>query len=413
MCAFEVDGCVRRWLDGLSPRSVRSHLPLLLKFFGFCGVSAVEAVEFQRVNALSYRFVDAVYEWFNGQNLGAGTKRFRASMVRGFFLANRVPLPKDKHRFRSEKAKVVGELTVDEFRKIVVSCNLTYKAAFLIQFQSGSGVGELLYINESLAPHVWDEVRKGQKIIRLVMPGRKQNRNVHPYYSFIGTDAVDALRQLFHSRGWKQDSVLFRTLRDDPVSANSLQTYFRSQAVKLGLIKSETPKCLKCGAETVKQRFRKNGANKTHYLCTSCHCSLPSSEYGISQNMWGGVRYRMRTHELRDLFRTEFHRAQTYNGADSACGEFFMGHSIDKLKYDKIMRDKTYALEQYRRAMPFLNVLSEDPRKVERAEVDSELTFLRKKVSELEMGRQEFRELERKVSLLLERSPEWKKRVQE
>ena len=50
-----------------------------------------------------------------------------------------------------------------------------------------------------------------------------------------------------------------------------------------------------------------------------------------------------------------------------------MGHEIDPLQYGKIMRDRKYALEQYRKALPWLNILSEDPCKVDRVDVAAQL----------------------------------------
>jgi len=202
------------------------------------------------------------------------------------------------------------------------------------------------------------------------MPGRKQNRNVRPYYTFIGSDAVEALKQLFHSKGWNRDDVLFRTEYGKPVSATSLQSYFKVRAFKLGIVKAYTPKCLDCGGETVKRHHRKKGEKRLYYLCTACQSEHLPSEFKGEREEWSHICYKLRTHELRDLFRTEFHRAQTYNGADPDAAEFFMGHMTDPLMYDKIMRDKSYGLQQYRRAMPFLNVLSEEPRKIDRVELD-------------------------------------------
>ena len=47
------------------------------------------------------------------------------------------------------------------------------------------------------------------------------------------------------------------------------------------------------------------------------------------------------------------------------CAEFFLGHDIDANHYNKIMQlHPEYAEEQYIKAMPFLNIVSEDPRKV-------------------------------------------------
>lgn len=368
-----VDVALKRYLDSLSPRSRVNRLSVLDRFFGFCGVSVSEAVSFQRADPSSYRFVDSAYEWLDRSGITVSTKRTQMGSIRGLFIVNRCPLPMDRHRFRSEVVPVVGDLSVDEFRKIVVASNVTYRPAFLVAFQGGCGVGELCYINTHHADYVFDEVRKGRQIIRLSLPGRKQQRNIFPYYTFVGSDAVEALRQLFYSRGWKRDNVLFRNERGEPVSGACYQTYFRAMALKLGLIRRKTPNCLDCGGETVRKRSRATGKDLVYYLCVGCQRIRPASDYGRDHKDFGSIRYRMKTHEIRDLFRTEFHRAQTYAGADADCAEFFMGHSIDALKYDKIMRDRKYALEQYRKALPWLNLLSENPRVVDRSEVQDQL----------------------------------------
>lgn len=368
-----VDVALKRYLDSLSPRSRVNRLSVLDRFFGFAGISASDAVLFQRENPSSYRFVDLGYGWLDRPGIMVSTKRSQMGIIRGLFVVNRCPLPVDRHRFRSDVSPVVGDLSVDEFRKIVIASNVTYRPAFLVAFQGGCGVGELCYINTHHADYVFDEVRKDRKIIRLDLPGRKQRRNVFPYYTLIGADAVEALRQLFYSRGWKRDNVLFRNERGEPVSGACYQTYFRSMALKLGLIRRKTPSCLDCGGETVRKRSRVTGRDLVYYVCVSCQHERLASDYGRDHRDFGSIRYRMKTHEIRDLFRTEWHRAQTYAGADADCANFFMGHSIDPLKYDKIMRDKKYALEQYRKALPWLNILSENPRVVDRSEVSDEL----------------------------------------
>ena len=377
------DPCLKRYLQGLAEKTAYCNRYVLDGFFGYVGVKPREAVAFQRGDPLNYRFVDLVYEWLSKSGNSVSSMRTKMGCIRGFFVANRSPLPRDKHRFHSEKVPVAGELTVEEFKKILSKSNLVYRAAFLVMFQSGSGVGELLYINEKLVGHVWSEVRKGSRFVRLNMPGRKANRNVRPYYTFIGGDAVEALKHLFHSQGWRKDSVLFMNQYGAPLSAGSLQNYFRSQATKLGFIQPKTYPCLRCGEETVKRRGKVDRNYRIYYLCVSCGKVNMSSDFGLSQRDVGGIRYRMRTHELRDLFRTEWSRAQTYFGVASYASEFFMGHSIDPLKYNKIMSDKTFGLQQYRKALPMLNILSEDPRKIERSEVQDQLEASEAKVDAL------------------------------
>jgi len=329
--------------------------------------------------------------------------------VRGFFLANRAPLPYDRHKFRSDKVPVVAEMNVEDLRKVIVASNVTMAAAFMVQFQSGSGRGELCYINENHAVHVWDEVRRGARVIRLVMPGRKSKRNIQPYYSFIGLDAIELLKRVFHSRGWKRDAVLFRTKRGDPITPHSIQKYFRDKAFQLGLIKPKTPPCLDCKGETVKHSHRLNGKEKTFYLCVKCGLDKRASEYGLNHKVLSGIRYRMKTHEVRDLFRTEWHRAQRMFGVDADVGRFMMGHTIDSLKYDKIMKDVEATTAEFRKAMPMFNILSEDPRKISRSEVQEQLEaseakvdVLSKEVAELRREHKDIQAVRDNLPLLLE-----------
>lgn len=388
------DRCVERYISSLAEESRPMAKRILMRFFSFAGVSPEEAVCFQREHPVDYRFVDLAYEWLERGELAVATKRTRFSMVNAFFLSNRVPLPKDRHRFHSNKEKVAGELSVEEFRRILLSCNRTYRAAFLVQFQSGSGVGELVHINTHHAGLVWDEIKRGRHVIRLTMPGRKRNRNIKPYYTFLGGDACRALRDLFHSCGWRKDSVLFRNEYGQPLSRNSLSTYFRAHAIKTGVIKQFTPSCLDCGGETVKQLRSRYGLKRTYYVCTVCDSVHLAGDFPLGPHERGGIRYRAKTHELRDLFHTQWHYAQKYAGVDAIASEFFMGHGgrIDPDEYDKIMRDTAYAMGEYRKALPFLNVLSENPLKVARTVLDDELAGQRK---ELELLRRELARVSR------------------
>ncbi len=56
-------------------------------------------------------------------------------------------------------------------------------------------------------------------------------------------------------------------------------------------------------------------------------CGLEHKKFGKASE----IRYRFHAHELRDSFRT----VCTVCGLDYPVAEFFIGHSIDKLGYDK------------------------------------------------------------------------------
>ena len=386
---------VERWRLGLAASTARANLPLIEGFFQFCEVSAEAAIDWQNAHPGDYRFVDAAYQWIEqNPHLSVSTMETRMGIVRGFFVANRAGLPQDKHRFHSDKEPVVGELSVDEFRRILLSCNVTYNAALLVQFQSGSGRGELAYINIQHAEHVWREVKRDRRIIRLTMPGRKSNRNRKPYYTFIGGDAVDALKRLFHSHGWKKPSFLFEDQFGQPVTTKALSTYFKRHSFRAGVVKPKTWACLTCGGETVKQMRSKQGQKWVIYVCTACQMEHRADAYQVGRHEWGGLRYRVRTHELRDLFRTQWHRAQRYAGVDPDDAEFHMGHTIDPDKYDKIMNDVVEARRQYRLALPWLNVVSESPEKVDRVVVEEELESLRREMAQIPLLMRKLEELD-------------------
>lgn len=63
-------------------------------------------------------------------------------------------------------------------------------------------------------------------------------------------------------------------------------------------------------------------------------------------------------HELWDRFRT---RAQKSPAPDKDMFEFFLGHDVDPLRYNKAMDDHEYTALQHKLGEPWRNILSEDP----------------------------------------------------
>ena len=388
---------MNRYMDRLSKRTKPIYLRILQNFFEFCNISPDEAIEWQKQHIGDYRFVDLALDYLRQKEVMVSTKHHTYATIKGFFLANRAPLPKEKLFFKSDISPTITELSISELKTILAGSSLNYRAAFMVAFQAGLGANEVVYVSNFLADHVFSEVKKGSDIIRLDMPGRKSKRNIVPYYTFIGSDAINILKQLFESRCWTKEPLLFLNQNGDPLSVKNYITYFHEAALRTGVIKRKTPKCPECGKETVHKRVKRNSA----YFCVDCQQTWTGGELGRNSAKVAGIRYRVRSHELRDLFRTEFHRAQAYNQADPTCAEFFMGHSIDPLNYDKIMRDRKYALSQYRRALPWLNVLSEDPRVIDRSEVEDQLESQR---VQAEVMSKKVVELERKLKVL--NSPE-------
>jgi len=65
-------------------------------------------------------------------------------------------------------------------------------------------------------------------------------------------------------------------------------------------------------------------------------------------------RYGKNVHELRDVFRTLWEKSS----GKGAAAEYFMGHTVDPLEYNKAYSDEEYSREQYLEALPYLQIMS-------------------------------------------------------
>jgi len=71
-----------------------------------------------------------------------------------------------------------------------------------------------------------------------------------------------------------------------------------------------------------------------------------------------GNRYGKNPHELRDTFRSKATGICAEERIPPTMFEFFMGHRIDKNLYDKYCNDKVAVKIQYRKAIPYLNIMT-------------------------------------------------------
>jgi len=81
-------------------------------------------------------------------------------------------------------------------------------------------------------------------------------------------------------------------------------------------------------------------------------------------------RYHIHAHELRDLFKS----LCTLNGVNQVASELFLGHTVDKLGYDKSPQyDEEWFKNEYRKVEPLLNIVS-NPKGL-KGDQDLKLTF--------------------------------------
>ncbi|MFH0749013.1 MAG: hypothetical protein V1915_03750 [Candidatus Bathyarchaeota archaeon] len=379
---------VKDWLSRLEPKTADQYRRKAYKYFmwvqenggAFAHKSAEDLLDLQ-VNAsgrAQYNQVKLLVHYITLNIKGAvSSKAHFYSAIRSIYEHNYAPLPRDANfRIHGETPPVEGELTVEGLRKIVLAANRCYRAVFLCMFQSGMGVGEFTAFNR-----MWDRIgpQLKKERTRVDLSGRKHAKNREPFYTFLGRDAIVALKEyLEKDRGpIKAGEAIFLNQHGNPLNGSNIGDQFLECAIRGGLTQEKTIPCTVCGGKTLKHRkpFNKESkALKVFYRCLDCGNETWASD---DQRVSRSVRYGTNPHEMRDLFRSEWDTST----AKGVCAEFFMGHDIDPNDYNKVMKmHPDWAEEQYALAEPFLNILTQDPRKVPL----NEITELRKKNLDLE-----------------------------
>jgi len=211
---------------------------------------------------------------------------------------------------------------------------------------------------------VKQQVLSGKKVAKEVYPGRKGGL---PFYSLVGGDGLLTLRNyLEHERGpIRPGEALIINQIGRPLSWANVHRTFNRIAIECGIIEQKTPRCLRCGGKTRKKFVWSRGPSgrkgKTHYICLECgHAEPAYPEYRGSKS----TRYGVNPHELRDLAKTLWYTSGTN---EKWMADFFSGrtHQVDPNNYLKAMKHYPDWMEDvYLKVLPWLNVLSEDPKKV-------------------------------------------------
>jgi hypothetical protein len=203
---------------------------------------------------------------------------------------------------------------LDEVRKLIMNVRHPYKAALMTILQSAMGLEEFEEFN--LAG--WRKAVKNldaSEPLRIDLYREKTSKTqVKKYYTWIGRDAKELLKEWLLIRPENSgNDALFQVYNKNvgefvPLSGRGLSDCVRETAKRIGLIK---PNQLR--------------------------------------------RYHVHAHEFRDLFKS----LCTLSGVNPLASEFFMGHDIDKLGYDKSPQyDESWFKREYLKIEPKLNILS-------------------------------------------------------
>ncbi|MDG6920952.1 MAG: hypothetical protein JRN59_05425 [Nitrososphaerota archaeon] len=319
LAAFAGVQCVRQMLSKLSSEKTKG--PWLRRLFryqewlmgkGYFG-SVTELLEdCKRAGTEGkYRHVDLMQEYLNSFRGSVYYKDSIATIIRGFYKKNRAELPREKVTYDrsmlimapssaeeyirpAEVWRMVGDGRVPVRDKAMMAVVLTMgldESTFATQFNyyAYPQIVKMLGADRD----AWDVKRAPVQVI-LLRP-KTQNR----FYGFLPAKALVLLRDWLNVR---------RDIMGSEVA-----------------IRNEG------GVEVSDPLFvtsKRRAADEAFVAKAIRDASFTS---GVQQRRPGVKRYRIHGHEFRDTFRTTCKVA----GVDQAVAEFFIGHSIDVLGYDK------------------------------------------------------------------------------
>ena len=309
---------VKRYLDKLSKGSHKTFLYQLHYFvdwtqesspkFGGMSPDALVAYQKEAGNGEKFDVLDALQDYIGSLEGRYSTKRLRYTYVRGFFKANRAALPSDDFTIRGEIPQVLGRLTVENIRDLVLSSKLPYRACLLAMFSGGMGLSEIIYWSNNGAADLKEALKRNRDYVRVDLPGRKKARNRRPFYTIIMGDALDQLRKWMAARPGDAETI-FVNQYGDGFTKQALYMYWLRHMKALGIIEP--------------------GEDSSH-------------------------RTGRNPHELRDCFRSQWEKSP----AKGSVAEYAMGHQIDPLEYNKAFRDEAWVVKEFRKAVPMLNIMS-------------------------------------------------------
>lgn len=385
------DKTILRWLRSLSESTGAVYGTRFRLFLNWCQENGIwetgkEMIEDAKnhindIDTLYENHLDPIIEYISQKNTSANDRRATFNCIKSFYEHYRITLPKPTVSERKTMFKIndkdkerarLKPLELREVKQIILNLKQPYKAAYTLMFQSAMGSAEfdqfntgeewkeLLKVKKEKDGTEYREIDADEPQINLIREKTSTER-VQKYYTFISKDAKDMIKEWLDIRPKEADDIncLFcvwynNTQSYKPLTAHLLGIHVRKTAKKLGIIKP----------------------NRLNY-------------------------YHTHLHELRDLFKS----LCSLNGVNKIASEFFLGHDIDKLGYDKSPKyDTMFFRDEYSKVAPVLNLFSENgevKKKIDQVANDFR-EELKKKDEENKKLREQLENLQDKVAFLLE-----------
>ena len=263
-----------------------------------------------------YEVLDLVQRHVKEHGGTRKTMLFRYQVLRSFFLHNRCDLPRDRFDVGpGTRPSVQGSLTVEKIKRIIESAGLRDRAVFLSIWQGLLDQERFIQFNDSYGEQLSNHLKdKGVDTPFRIDFAYGRKKNYQPYFTFLGHDALNAWKEyLDKERGYPAKDEPIALIRGHKKAVNkpAIKSIFAGLAFRAGL-------------KTKKDRGR----------------------VGVT------------IHQFRHVARSTLQLAKR-DGFDETCAEFFMGHRIDPLGYNKFTElNPEYVLENYKIAEKHLNILT-------------------------------------------------------
>ena len=263
--------------------------------------------------------------------------------IRSFYNFNNTPFPKvtrsDRRKMfeptekEIQKALGASPVKVKDLRDTLMVASEPYRTILQIMYQSGMALAEFQYFNR----HGWTQIKdqlyeKGPIKIRLVRR-KTLETNVNVYYTFLGEEGKEAIKR-----------------------------WLRIRESKFGLPEDDEPIFI-----TIQKRNGKIGAPVNVTIQQNLVNAMKKA--GVVPKSSKGP-YDLHPHELRDMFKSMC----TLAGVKNVASEFFLGHTIDRLGYDKSPKyDIGFFEKEYLKVEPKLNLWSQQLKTISREEIRTEV----------------------------------------
>lgn len=327
----------------MSGGAFKTYTSQLKGYLEWTGKNPEDLIQWARTTSDPYVVLDSIQDYVLKRRTGLRFKtRVNAyAALRSYLIHNRILLPKDpSFKIRGEAPPVERKITIDNLREIIGLAAQPYRSMILVKWMAILDNEGLIYFSTNYAEKVVNAIRNNETSMRIDIPGRKSSKNRRSFYTFIGRDALQSLREYFErGRGYPEKGEPIWVCGNPPRPVKP----FAFSHAWLRLLRK------------AKLIPRKLGGSTT--------------------------RYGYNAHNTRDL---AISLLNTVPGINPLTINFLAGHEIDELGYNEFYSVKPdYVRDQYMIGEPYLNIMS-NPKTEDVKSIARENQELRERIQRLE-----------------------------